>query len=294
MAIEVKILGAGAKLPSNDLEVKYDLYEPCGHKSLYGSSPLPVRTNPNPLVSCLMVTRGDRPAVKYAIGCYKNQLYANKELIVIVDNENLRYIEDILNANSIDGAKVYGIPYGLTLGDLRNMSIARAQGDILMQWDDDDLYDPLRIKSAVAILTRFPAAATLLSRLLIWWPDREVATISGKRLWEGSIAMWREYAPVYPSLARGEDTPAVESLTNTHQFAIIDSPLLYVYVITGANTWNTAHFEQIISDSECVFAGKDYQNLIELLSHRTPIRSYQSEIQSIPCSWNGSLQPDAR
>jgi glycosyltransferase involved in cell wall biosynthesis len=232
----------------------------------------------SPSVSCLMVTHGDRWTLKYAYDCYMNQSYSKRELVIIAPTDRVEQVVGLISPNASDNVRVFGAGDELTLGDLRNMSVARAHGEILMQWDDDDLYDPLRISAAVSALAQLPAAAVLLSRLLIWWPDRNLAAISAKRLWEGSIAMWRQHTPVYPGLSRGEDTPAVQYLSDTHQLALMNSPLMYIYVVTGKNTYDTKHFKQLISQSECTFSGKEYHELIDLLSSRVPILSYLTEM----------------
>src|SRR5271156_3284773 len=98
-----------------------------------------------PLVSCLMVTRGDRRTIKYALECYRRQTYNNREMIIVVDSRNYEAVSALVGAANIDGVAISAVGSDLTLGDCRNLSIARARGEILIQWDDDDLYDPLRI-----------------------------------------------------------------------------------------------------------------------------------------------------
>jgi hypothetical protein len=148
-----------------------------------------------------------------------------------------------------------------------------------MQWDDDDLYDPLRITLAMAVLIQSPQnAAALLGRVLLWWPERKLLAISPSRLWEGSMAVWREHWPAYPSLRRGEDTVAVKYLSATHPIAVYESPLIYVYTVHGRNTWDNDHFAYLFEQSTCVFSGGEYDKMIEMLAPRLPIREYAEAI----------------
>ena len=80
--------------------------------------------------------------------------------------------------------------------------------------------------------------------------------------------------PIYPSLSRGEDTAAVNKLVGTHRVALIDCPLLYVYVITGRNTCNVPHFEEMLAVAECLFEGNQFDELNALLSDRMPVFDY--------------------
>lgn len=186
-----------------------------------------------------------------------------------------------MKSSGIPGVIVTGAEASLTLGDLRNMTLARAQGDILMTWDDDDLHDPLRIETSVSALLQTHAAAVFLSRLLIWWPHRNIAAISNRYLWEGSIAIWREYMCAYPALSRNEDAVVSDFITMNHPVAEIDAPHLYVYTITGQNTWDAQHFERMIQNADCVFEGTDFSELTTLLSKRLPIFEYQAQLQQL-------------
>ena len=93
----------------------------------------------SPKVSCLMVTRGNFDLAKTAYYSFQLQTWSNKELIIVCDAgaDELRG----LVASDIQ-VKFIEAPSGLSLGELRNISIAQASGDFVCQWDDDDLYAP--------------------------------------------------------------------------------------------------------------------------------------------------------
>ena len=121
----------------------------------------------SPLVSALMVTRGDIKFVKRAIKLFENQSWSNKELIIISDKKN----ERIFSAIEESECKIifHLAPDGFTLGDLRNFSISRANGEFLIQWDDDDLYHKDRILIMMNVLLQANADLAFLSKWQLYW-----------------------------------------------------------------------------------------------------------------------------
>ena len=232
----------------------------------------------NPMVSCLMTTNGRRAITRHALESYRRQTYENRELVIVTHPEGLRAVQDLVAAADAPRVSIHCVGREMTLGDCRNLAIARSQGDIIMQWDDDDLADPLRVRVAVMMLAQSPAIAAMLARVLMWWPQRRLAAISERRLWEGSIAVWRRHAPVYPSLPRGEDTPAVDYLALSRSVATYDWPLLYIYTVHPENTWGVEHFEMLFSRADLTIQGGDYDELMAMLAGRAPVMEYQSDL----------------
>jgi hypothetical protein len=260
----------------HNLQLGFNLMEPKDTEHLLRRRRPAFDKRVNPLVSCLLVTTGARSRLAQAIECYRRQAYGARELVIVTHPDGLQAVTQLVGASGASGVSVHCVGREMLLGDCRNVAIARAKGDIVMQWDDDDLYDQVRISVAVALLTQSPAIAAMLSRVLVWWPARRLAAISERRFWEGSLAVWREHAPFYPSLALGEDTPAVDFLASTRPIATYDAPLLYVYTVHGANTWDEPHFEEILERSEHLIEGADYEELIALLTQRMPMGDYEA------------------
>lgn len=227
-----------------------------------------------------MLTRGNIELMKYSLACYQQQTYARRELVVVAEPEAGEKVRAFIGSQKVLNATVLVAPSGLTIGDHRNLAVARARGAILATWDDDDLSDPQRLELAVQVLRQSGTAAAFLSRLLIWWPQRKVAAISGRKVWEQTMVAWRSYLPVYPSLARGEDTAAVIGLGSTRHLAHIDCPLLYVYAVTGRNIWDASHFERFLSRAECSFEGNQFDELNEFLSDRVQVTEYAATLNN--------------
>jgi Glycosyltransferases involved in cell wall biogenesis len=219
--------------------------------------------NPNnpyniPLISCLMITKNRLRHVKRAVSCFLNQSYPNRELIVIEDGNDgtMEYCNSFKDSR----IKVFHLrpeeTKGLTLGDLRNLSIQKANGKYVICWDDDDFYHSSRIACMYKKLVQTNSQATFLSRWMMFWPERGYYAISFPRQmgWEGSMLLEKDKAIKYNSMSRGEDTVFCEDLKNAGvKIHVISEPsfhILYLYIIHGSNTWGLAHFGMLFSLSE--------------------------------------------
>lgn len=99
-----------------------------------------------PLISCVMVT-ADRPKLaEEAIWCFRFQSWPNKELIVYDSGETPLDLDPIPGVRYFRGAKV-------SLGELRNAAIERANGRFIAHWDDDDWSHSRRLADQHDLLT---------------------------------------------------------------------------------------------------------------------------------------------
>jgi glycosyltransferase involved in cell wall biosynthesis len=120
-----------------------------------------------PLASCLMVTRDRFNLAINAIKCFQHQTYRNKEL-VIVDEGAGDELQKFIQHLSHPEIKYFRMPTGqITLGELRNFSVAQASGEYVCQWDDDDLSDPLRLDLQISVIQALRADCCLLDSLFI-------------------------------------------------------------------------------------------------------------------------------
>lgn len=105
-----------------------------------------------PLVSCLCLTYARPHILREAVWCFLQQDYPNKELIIV--NDHHQPIE-------LDGEypqiRLHNLPDRMpNLGAKRNYSAQVAKGEILLVWDDDDLFLPWRISETVKHLSAAP------------------------------------------------------------------------------------------------------------------------------------------
>jgi glycosyltransferase involved in cell wall biosynthesis len=228
-------------------------------------------------VSCLMVSRGDVGILRHSFQCYLNQDYPARQLVLVTQNPSAE-LEEFLSQFPDADIKYVKVGAGLSLGDLRNVSIAHADGPLICTWDDDDLYHPSRLSLTIAALESAKVAAAFLSRVLIWWPARRVVAISEERPWENSMVAVRWAVPVYPAMARGSDTWVLNAMRRLFAIALLDRPRLYCRTVTGHNAWPEHHFETMMGRAGQTFQSDDYRKEIDALEADMPIRAYAGEL----------------
>ena len=234
------------------------------------------------LVSCLMVTRGNMNLIRQSYSSFKSQTWKNRELVIVC-----AHVSDELRNLAADDereVRLVEIEDGtFTLGDLRNLSVARSQGEFICQWDDDDLYDPDRISISMKVLIGSSVDAVFLCRLLLWWESRGQLSISSSRVWEGSILARRSVIPIYPSIKKGEDSAVTDWISRYYPISVIDYPQLYCYRVTGYNTSDDKHFEKWFAHSTKVFQKDEFAAVFSLpcFNHNTieRLRKAQEELE---------------
>jgi glycosyltransferase involved in cell wall biosynthesis len=234
-----------------------------------------------PKVSCLMVTKNRLHLAKIAIFCFLQQTYPNKELIII-DNGDSQELEEFIQQFPDSQITHYWFPQTpLTLGELRNVSVAKASGDYLCQWDDDDLSDPLRLELQMAVIQALKADACTLDSLYLWWPHQSRLAKSFQRLWEGTLVCKKEILPTYPKLQRGEDSDVLKKIMDNYRVAILTKPELYLYCFHENNTWDAVHFEQHWRSAQARFEENDYLKVLQNLSLNLPIHTYLQSVSAL-------------
>ncbi|AYJ85957.1 glycosyltransferase [Sphingomonas paeninsulae] len=222
-----------------------------------------------PLVSCLMVSRGDASPAAAAIECYRRQSYANRELVIVTAKRDsaVGALVAELNDPTIRCHEVED----RVLGELRNFSVAQASGDFVCHWDDDDLYHQDRLALQMAAIAATGAKACFLSRLLLWWPERELLRVSYGRTWEGSMVADRSVVPVFPALAREEDFYVVAKMAALHALVQIDYPMGYCYTVHDRNVNDEEHFERVFSRSSAIDDCATYTQALSLIGASLPV-----------------------
>ncbi len=215
-----------------------------------------------PPISCLTVTLNRLPLLDRAMDCYCRQTYPNRELVIVTDAEprcrdaiarRIRALDrSDIRLEWLDGGR-------RTLGALRNVSLERMTGDVLCQWDDDDLYHPERIARQFDHLAGSRAGASFLTdqlqfhfgeRCLRWIDWTHDGVLTGKwKLIPGTLMMWRDARFRYPESGDesrwGEDSALLDGLLagGVETAALSGAGYLYVYVYHGANMFSEEHHQ---------------------------------------------------
>ncbi|MEQ8718958.1 MAG: glycosyltransferase family A protein [Acidimicrobiales bacterium] len=213
-------------------------------------------------VSCLVVTRPGRlDRLEDAVRCFAAQTHPSCELVVVHDGGR----DFDADVRSMTGSLAPGSAVSVhrsrrrPLGSLRNVSVEVAGGDVVCQWDDDDLHHPRRVEVQLAHLvtggdTGGEAAACLLTDQLhlfeadgeLCWDDWTVERFPHSLI-PGTLLAGRGALPRYPRRRRGEDTPVVTRIVGDGKRVrgLQDHGWLYVYVQHGTNAWDATHHRAI-------------------------------------------------
>jgi len=205
-----------------------------------------------PLISCICITKNRLELLKRAIICFEHQTYPNKELIIVYEDDiTATYLENNVVNPNIFAIKI--IPSKENkLGNLRNLAIWEARGQYICQWDDDDWYHTERLSYQYHVIKETGYKGSILTRWLMFDNTTDLAYISCRRLWEGSVLCDREtiMQKAYVNRSKGEEEPVIKYLTSGNFIkAIPDMPHLYIYNFHGSNTFNYGHFSNLITRS---------------------------------------------
>ena len=193
-----------------------------------------------------MVT-ADRPQLmKRAIHCFNSQTYPHKELIVVDDGKMdlspalKKQVSGEFQYIKLDSTKNF------TLGELRNISLDKAEGDFLVQWDDDDWYHPQRLDLQAAKLEEGYDACCLPSALMHldtyeYMKHPYIGALPDGI--PGSIMHVYHSSIRYPSERRGEDTVYLKQWKKG-KYSRLPEDYYYLFIrcFHGANTWEKEHF----------------------------------------------------
>jgi glycosyltransferase involved in cell wall biosynthesis len=217
-----------------------------------------------PHVTCAMITRDRFEMARASIACYLNQTYPQRDLLIVCESSpgERQTLAEYLATLRRPDIRMIHFPSGEhPLGALRNISFANAEGELVCQWDDDDLHHPDRISKQVDYMLEHECAACFLSdqlqyvartRSLYWCDWRQASRV---RRWApcipNTLLCKRESGVRYPETGaesqRSEDLYFMLGLFESQPVAILDGRgTLYLYITHGTNTWNEEHHLRIV------------------------------------------------
>ena len=187
------------------------------------------------LVSCIMPTRARPAFAQQALECWRAQTYQPRELIAVDDFDAPSFERGISEAGVIYEL----IRRRMTIGEKRNLACSRANGELIVHWDDDDHSAPGRISDQVARLieTGKPVTGYRTIRVtdgLNWWlytgsPDYAVGTsLMYERDW------WLQHG--FDALQVGEDNSFVGVARGRGAIASVDAGGMMYARIHAGNT----------------------------------------------------------
>lgn len=198
-----------------------------------------------PAVSCLMPTCDRRLLARRAIDHFLNQDYGNRELVVVDDGEDP--VDDLVPPGDL--VRYHRLDTRRSIGWKRQFACEVADGDVLVQWDDDDWYGDQRVRRQVDPIARGDAEVSAL----LW---DYLYDVPGRRFWRksatfrvnhldsvvcGTLAFtrsaWRRSAG-YRDVSLGEDIGMLTELVRQGaRFARVKSDGIFVCVRHSGNSW---------------------------------------------------------
>jgi glycosyltransferase involved in cell wall biosynthesis len=213
-----------------------------------------------PKMSCVMVTNGRHELVKKSIRCYMQQTYLNKNMVVLSQGsvEQNAVIEHYLKSLGRPDIFFMTAPRDICFGMMRNTSVEIATGDIICQWDDDDLYHPDRLMTQYkALRADSRNIASLYCDFLkyymtageLYWCDWTGESVPLHRLLCGSVMFYKRafgmFNVFYPQAGEQchveEDLNVLRKLQTKGTIVPVQAGWQYVYVYHGANVYDLGH-----------------------------------------------------
>jgi glycosyltransferase involved in cell wall biosynthesis len=199
-----------------------------------------------PLISCIMPTYNRRSFISLALGCFREQTYRNRELIIIDDGTDS--IADLVRDEP--GVRYYRITGRLRIGAKRNRACSEARGELIAHWDDDDWYAPDRLaRQAMPILRGEADVTGLENRFVLQMPDRRFWTVEPqlhRSMFVGDVhggtlvfrrAIWTAGVR-YPEVDLAEDALFLQLATAAGRRLLkLDNPGSFVYLRHSRNAW---------------------------------------------------------
>ena len=204
-------------------------------------------------ISCLMVTmavperfrRFTRSVLNYC-----EQTYPNRELVIVPDPRfpgGIPRLESFLR--KLGRSDIRLAPYSrrgrINLGRLRNFSVRQAEGELMCQWDDDDLHHPDRLLYQSRVLSNKRKGAVYLVDILHFLERQRkvyMANLSSSpcTCHPATGLYFKKDFPGFPERGRAsmmaEDANLLSRLSRTQEvFGLRGCPYLYTYVNHGKN-----------------------------------------------------------
>jgi len=215
------------------------------------------------MVSCLMLTLSVPERldfVRRSIAAYCRQTLLRKELVVVVDGgvtSGRDALLDYIGSLNRSDIRIVAPAGPLSLGQLRNISVAAARGDFLRQWDDDDCSHPERLARQLTHMLEGNHEAVLLQDVVQYFPQtRSLYCVNWRATEAGGhpgTLMVRRSVPIdYPTAGSeaqlGEDLRVALALKQRGRFGYLARmPYLFVYVSHGHNSWHEGHHRMLAS-----------------------------------------------
>jgi glycosyltransferase involved in cell wall biosynthesis len=213
------------------------------------------------MVSCLMVTLPVPQRLRHfqrSLHSYCQQTHPCRELVIVLDQcppDVKSAIAAHVSSLGRSDIEIVTLEGQHALGALRNLSLDRARGQFVCQWDDDDLHHPQRLELQLRALLESGSQAVCLQEVMQFFSTSRTLYCTNWHATEAKCfpgtLMCRKSAPIrYPESGPrkqfGEDTDVVLQLQRQGGLHILSgAPHLYVYTSHGENSYGDDHHRML-------------------------------------------------
>lgn len=110
-----------------------------------------IKKSNSPYVSIIVCTMRNN-SIDNVFQNYKRQLYKNKEMIILLNNNDMDIKTWEKKAESYKDISIYQLDKNITLGNCLNFAVSKTDYDIISKFDDDDYYGPKYLSDSVNAL----------------------------------------------------------------------------------------------------------------------------------------------
>ncbi|MFV5318663.1 glycosyltransferase [Priestia megaterium] len=177
---------------------------------------------------------------------YARQKWKEKELIVVLNGDDMDIKEWQRKAKLFPNIKVYQLASHKTLGECLNFAVTQSTHEIIAKFDDDDYYSPYYIPQAMAIFQEKQADIVGKKKVFTYFQRHQKLGIrKGTLPIAGPTIMFRKKVfnqVQFPKRNRGEDGGFLKEAKK--KFKIYESnPYNFVYIRSNNknHTWQASN-----------------------------------------------------
>jgi glycosyltransferase involved in cell wall biosynthesis len=244
-------------------------------------------------ISCVCITKSGRTSfLKKSIGYFQSQTYPNTELIIVsqATQEENKQIEQFILDSKVK-IKLYIVDEQMDIGTMRHTSVLLSQGEIVCQWDDDDVFGKNRLSNQyIKLLSDTNNVGSAYCSLLYYFKNDRKIFLSNwsknetidRKFHQGTIMFYKDaydervyYNPV--QAGNSEDWAFAKKIVLEGNIGLINQFGDFVYVYHGSNTMELGHHKTAIDwnlkgDEETLIQNKDnIEDILNLLKEDFPI-----------------------
>lgn len=138
------------------------------------------KKKPKPGVSIITCTNKTK-YMKNIFQNFRNQSLKNKELIIILNNNQLKLEEWRKEARKYRNVTVYQIPQQVSLGRCLNFAINKAKFNYIAKFDDDDFYAPSYLPQSLRTFKLSKAGVVGKNAHFLYMSDSKLLVIRNPR-----------------------------------------------------------------------------------------------------------------